>query len=964
MKKSFLILILLMSITITSVAQLSWSKQEHDFGVSQKNVPLAYEFTFINYSAKTVRINYIKASSYAIKPQWNKQTLAPDEMGNLLIAYKPNTEGSYKETIEIYLDNNPYPQIITLTGVIGDGDFAAYYKPALTSGTDNTESKPTSKIELTPPSYPVATNTARPSTKPSVAPSRTISRPAKPNNTEISVPSKPSVKPPVKPTKKPSVKPSATVPSKPKPSKPAKPTVATTATSSGSAMDLSTTIARDYLGAENLNTAVNESYLSKREKAMVKEINLVRSNPKGYIKVVEAYVVFMKADEAYASFYEDEIKVADELIEELKNTPVLSILKPSETLYKIAKAHGDEGKSIGDLGHVGKDGLMPWDRVIKYDAKMQDGNENIVGGPKDIRRSVLTLLVDAGISNRGHRKTLLNPKWTHVSTYEIGKIGNMPYMWLQQYGQAKNGNSSVNPAIPGEASGYDAITTYDTDTKPKPGKRTPPSSATPNRSLSNPVTSNNEAMRPGRPNTGSSTSISANTNAPMAPAKPKPKKEEPLMTTSNLAMDIMPNKKCQTASKEVYMKNNEKEMIAEINFLRSDPKGYIKVIDAYIDFMDNEISKDETAKFFYNKELKSAEELIELLERIQPLNILKPNSKMYTAAYEHGEYGKATGNLEKEGSDGSMPHNRMMKYAENVMDGDENLPRGSTNVRYSIIKLLIDKDDYKRMQRKVLLNPNWDFVAVYEVGKVGNMHYWVQDFGQARPESKAMFDIETSAVEQENTIMGYATTQTFTETLISTEVQPAGNIFDVNKASFLSEKEQMLLREINFVRSNPKQYALIMGAYIEKLKNEKTKNPEQSEFYDKRIEAAIFIKDELTKATATPILVPNENIYQAAYQHGQDCQRNFSLTHWGSDGSNTWQRLQKNAPTIIDGDQCLVGDTDDIRESVISVLIDHAIYSRNREIILLKSTWTSFAASAIGKVGRRENCWVITLGQF
>ncbi|MFT5834706.1 MAG: hypothetical protein ACI97N_002346, partial [Cognaticolwellia sp.] len=102
---------------------------------------------------------------------------------------------------------------------------------------------------------------------------------------------------------------------------------------------------------------------------------------------------------------------------------------------------------------------------------------------------------------------------------------------------------------------------------------------------------------------------------------------------------------------------------------------------------------------------------------------------------------------------------------------------------------------------------------------------------------------------------------------------------------------------------------------------------------------------------------------KAAYQHGQDCKRNRSLTHWGSDGANTWQRLQKAIPTIKDGDQCLVSGTDDVRESIINILVNHAIYSSNREIALLKSNWTIFGAAEIGEVGKRTDCWIITIGE-
>jgi len=386
MKKLLPTLILSMLCSITLVAQLSWSKYEHDFGISQQNVPLAYEFKYINYSAKTVSISYIKTTCNCLTPKWTKEKLAPGEIGEMMITYKPKTNGTYKEAIQVFLDNNPYPQEITITGTVGEGNPTPYHEPTLTNVSP-------AKPQLTPPNA---------------------------SNSNISIPSintKPNLAPPSK----------ATNPS--------------TVTSTNANNTLSTTIEPNYIGNERLNTAVNENYLSNREKAMIREINLVRSNPKAYVKIVEAYVNQMKADKSYAAFYVDDIAGSVGLINELKRTPNLSILKPSSKIYQAARNHGIEGKNKGNLGHRGSNGSMPWDRVVKYDKNMQDGNENLVGGMNDVRKSVLALLIDSGISGNGHRKSLLNPRWTHVSCYEVGTIGDIPFNWVQLFGQEKSATS-------------------------------------------------------------------------------------------------------------------------------------------------------------------------------------------------------------------------------------------------------------------------------------------------------------------------------------------------------------------------------------------------------------------------------------------------------------------------------------------------------------------------------------------
>ncbi|HFA51135.1 MAG TPA: LysM peptidoglycan-binding domain-containing protein [Bacteroidetes bacterium] len=171
-------------------------------------------------------------------------------------------------------------------------------------------------------------------------------------------------------------------------------------------------------------------YMKPEEIDMVNEINLVRSNPAGYVKYVEAYKKDVAAGKAFGS-----VATCDELIAELKRTPPLSVLQPTECIYNAAKNHGEDQRPTGETDHVGTDGSYPWDRVRKACPNMTDGNENLVGGPSSVRKSVLLLLVDDGIPNRGHRRTLLQKDWKYVACYKIGQVGRMPNSWVQNFGK-------------------------------------------------------------------------------------------------------------------------------------------------------------------------------------------------------------------------------------------------------------------------------------------------------------------------------------------------------------------------------------------------------------------------------------------------------------------------------------------------------------------------------------------------
>lgn len=170
-------------------------------------------------------------------------------------------------------------------------------------------------------------------------------------------------------------------------------------------------------------------YMSADERKMLDEINMLRANPSGYIPYIEDYIRDMQ------EFGElgNSIETAKELIGHLRNTPELNPLSPMECLYRVAQKHANDQKPTGDINHQGTDGSWPWDRITNSCEGIQDGNENIVAGPEDVRKLVIILLVDDGIPSRGHRGNLLNPDWKYVSCLEIGNVGAMPNYWLQMF---------------------------------------------------------------------------------------------------------------------------------------------------------------------------------------------------------------------------------------------------------------------------------------------------------------------------------------------------------------------------------------------------------------------------------------------------------------------------------------------------------------------------------------------------
>lgn len=110
------------------------------------------------------------------------------------------------------------------------------------------------------------------------------------------------------------------------------------------------------------------------------------------------------------------------LKEELYKTSNLALLKPSLILLKTAKEHAvsSASKKI-QPSHISYNGSSFQDRMSKADIKYCAG-ENITFGASNTPFALVLLYIDEGISDLGHRKTLLDPAFVDMG---IG-VGHYP----------------------------------------------------------------------------------------------------------------------------------------------------------------------------------------------------------------------------------------------------------------------------------------------------------------------------------------------------------------------------------------------------------------------------------------------------------------------------------------------------------------------------------------------------------
>ncbi len=155
---------------------------------------------------------------------------------------------------------------------------------------------------------------------------------------------------------------------------------------------------------------VDDLKMTGREKQMVDEINLVRSDPAGYIKYVKEYIKKTNAGKGIKA-------AANELMDELKHLSPLNKLQISPKLYVDAKNYGKQLVENNSIEHSD----LPY-------------SENLSFGIENIRDAIIDLLIDDGISERGHRKNILKKNITMIGVVELeGKVEDYPHCYVQEF---------------------------------------------------------------------------------------------------------------------------------------------------------------------------------------------------------------------------------------------------------------------------------------------------------------------------------------------------------------------------------------------------------------------------------------------------------------------------------------------------------------------------------------------------
>lgn len=169
--------------------------------------------------------------------------------------------------------------------------------------------------------------------------------------------------------------------------------------------------------------ASNSQYaMTRAELEVLAEINLMRSDPPGYAlrrlaplrQEYQGKLFYHPDRNAIPIITNEGVRALDECLAVMKYARPAPLLSPSDGLALASRELAREQGATENTGHIGNYGSTMSERIERYGAWNGTIAENISYGFREPKDIVAQLLIDDGVSSRGHRKNLLDPAFRYV----------------------------------------------------------------------------------------------------------------------------------------------------------------------------------------------------------------------------------------------------------------------------------------------------------------------------------------------------------------------------------------------------------------------------------------------------------------------------------------------------------------------------------------------------------------------
>lgn len=179
------------------------------------------------------------------------------------------------------------------------------------------------------------------------------------------------------------------------------------------------------------NASANANPFSTLEQEVVNEINLARTRPSEYAAFLEQLRPLFAGKEYRragkpALMTEEGAPALEEAIKFLRAARPVPPVALSRGMCAGARALVEDQSVTGATGHKGADGGFCEQRTQLFGTWVDPIGENLNYSDDTARERVITLLIDDGVANRGHRQRIFDPKYKVVGVACGGhKIGGM-----------------------------------------------------------------------------------------------------------------------------------------------------------------------------------------------------------------------------------------------------------------------------------------------------------------------------------------------------------------------------------------------------------------------------------------------------------------------------------------------------------------------------------------------------------